>query len=226
MCTHVGIMALRRCLALAALFALSSSMAACAAPTEEEEDAVSGEDAVVEAEGKPVISRDPNRLVDVPFYFSVPKDATTVPLNRRGYTYPTLWNSSTEIETSGLRILAINQKLPMKQLLPADGAAGLDPVDPGRVVLEQRERRVVPRNELSRLVRAREESRANPFGSNSLVEGCRHSCICNAENRGPLGQRRLDARLGLKLRGAMDGTFRRSWRHVERLSFDRSKNIQ
>jgi hypothetical protein len=113
-------MALRRCIALAALFALSSSMAACAAPSEQEDDVASGEDAVVETEGKPVISGDANRLVDVPFYFTVPKDATTVPLNRRGYSYPTLWNPSKEVDSTGLRIIAINQKLPMQQLLPAD----------------------------------------------------------------------------------------------------------
>lgn len=113
-------MAYRRCLALAALMALSSSVAACAAPAEEEDGTESGEDAVVEVEGKPVISGDANRLIDVPFYFSVPKEASSLPLNRRGYTYPTLWNPSKEIDSTGLRILAINQKLPMKQLLPAD----------------------------------------------------------------------------------------------------------
>lgn len=114
-------MAIRRCLALAALVALSSSSAAaCAAPSEEDDGIESGSEAVVEAEGKPVISGDANRLVDVPFYFGVPKEATTVPLNRRGYTYPTLWNPSKEIESSGLRIIAINQKLPMRQMLPAD----------------------------------------------------------------------------------------------------------
>jgi hypothetical protein len=111
-------MALRRCIALAALFALSSS--ACAAPSEEDDGTESGSDAVVEAEGKPVMSGDANRLVDVPFYFTVPKDATSVELNRRGYSYPTLWNPSKEVDSSGLRIIAINQKLPKRQLLPAD----------------------------------------------------------------------------------------------------------
>ena len=107
--------------------ALSSSVAACAADTEETDDgAASGEDAVVETEGKPVISGDANRLVDVPFYFTVPKEASALPLNRRGYSYPTLWNSSKEIESSGLRVIAINQKLPMAQLLPADPARQAD----------------------------------------------------------------------------------------------------
>jgi hypothetical protein len=119
-------MALRRCLALAALVALSSSLAACAAPTEEEDGAASGEDAVVETEGKPVISGDANRLVDVPFYFTIPKEASNLPLNRRGYSYPTLWNPSKEIESTGLRILAINQKLPMQQLLPKDESRQAD----------------------------------------------------------------------------------------------------
>lgn len=50
-----------------------------------------------------------DRLADIPFYFSVPKSAVTVPLNRAGYPYPTLWNKSVEGDEAGLRIIAIRQ---------------------------------------------------------------------------------------------------------------------
>jgi hypothetical protein len=107
------------------LLALLSSLALVACTGETGDDAESGSDAVVESEGKPVMSADPNRLIDIPFYFSVPKSAVadSVPLNRKGYTYPTLWNSSTELENAGLRIIAINQKLPKAQLLPPPSSA-------------------------------------------------------------------------------------------------------
>lgn len=107
------------------LLALLSSLAVVACQGEATEESESGSGAVVESEGKPVMSTDPNRLIDVPFYFSVPKSAVadSVTLNRNGYSYPTLWNSSTELETAGLRIIAINQKLPMAQRLPSPASA-------------------------------------------------------------------------------------------------------
>lgn len=100
----------------------SLAVVGCQAATDEETGAGAG--AVVESEGKSVMSQDPSRLIDVPFYFSVPKSAVadSVTLNRAGYSYPTLWNSSTELETAGLRIIAINQKLPKAQLLPPASA--------------------------------------------------------------------------------------------------------
>lgn len=107
------------------LLALLSSLAVVACSSEATDDTESGAGAVVESQGKSVMSTDPDKLLDVPFYFSVPKDAVadSVTLNRSGYTYPTLWNPSTELATAGLRIIAINQKLPKAQLLPAPSSS-------------------------------------------------------------------------------------------------------
>ena len=105
-------------LPLLAVLVAASSLMACSAETTTE-DGEDAEDALVEAEGKPVISAATNRLVDVPFYFTIPKDAVSLPINRRGYSYPTVWNPSTKVESSGLRVIAINQKLPKRQVLPA-----------------------------------------------------------------------------------------------------------
>jgi len=65
----------------------------------------------VDGDGKAdgATSSDPKRLLDVPFYFSVPKDAVTTPLDRSKYPYPTLWNGSTAASDVGLRIIAIQQ---------------------------------------------------------------------------------------------------------------------
>jgi hypothetical protein len=73
----------------------------CAAPTDEA-DAEASHDAVT-------TSPDASKLLDVPFYFSVPKTAITTELNRRGYSYPTVWNPSTEVKESGLRVIAVKQ---------------------------------------------------------------------------------------------------------------------
>src|SRR5690606_7683417 len=59
--------------------------------------------------GDAATSSDPNRLIDVPFYFSVPKTASTLPLNRPAYPYPTVWNGSVQASDVGLRIIAIQQ---------------------------------------------------------------------------------------------------------------------
>ena len=74
----------------------------CAAPTEEA-DAEASQDAVS-------ASADANKLLDVPFYFSVPKTAITTEVDRRAYSYPTVWNTSTEVKESGLRLIAIRQQ--------------------------------------------------------------------------------------------------------------------
>lgn len=89
--------------ALLALLALGASTlgVGCAAPAGEEE-VESGDQHVT-------VSRDESRLLDVPFYFAMPKSAVDTEINRRGYSYPTIWNPSTEVKDAGLRIIAIKQ---------------------------------------------------------------------------------------------------------------------
>jgi hypothetical protein len=88
--------------ALSFLALLSVTAAAgCAAPTDDA-DAEASQDAVTS-------SADANKLLDVPFYFAMPKTAITTELNRRAYSYPTVWNPSTEVKESGLRLIAIKQ---------------------------------------------------------------------------------------------------------------------
>jgi hypothetical protein len=84
--------------------ALLLALAACA--TDDEADVLD-----VDGDGKAdgATSTDPNRLLDVPFYFSVPKDAVTTTLDRSKYPYPTLWNNSTAASDVGLRIIAVQQ---------------------------------------------------------------------------------------------------------------------
>ncbi len=84
-----------------ALLSLTAA-AGCAAPTEEGDAEASG-DAVTS-------SSDANKLLDIPFYFSVPKTAITTEVNRRAYSYPTVWNTSKEVESAGLRIIAVKQQ--------------------------------------------------------------------------------------------------------------------
>ena len=86
------------------LLALSSPLGACA--TDDEADVLD-----VDGDGKAdgATSTDPNRLLDVPFYFSVPKTAVTTTLDRARYPYPTLWNGSTAASDVGLRIIAVQQ---------------------------------------------------------------------------------------------------------------------
>jgi hypothetical protein len=83
-----------------ALLSLAAA-AGCAAPSDEA-DAEASQDAVTS-------SPDATKLLDVPFYFSVPKTAITTEVNRRSYSYPTVWNPSTEVKESGLRVIAIKQ---------------------------------------------------------------------------------------------------------------------
>lgn len=59
--------------------------------------------------GDAATSDDPSRLLDVPFYFGVPKTAAALPLNRAGYPYPTIWNGSLQASDVGLRVIAIQQ---------------------------------------------------------------------------------------------------------------------
>lgn len=87
------------------LLALQPALVACAT-TEDELDQMD-----VDGSGKAdaATSSDPNRLIDVPFYFSIPKDAITTALNRQAYPYPTVWNGSLQSSDEGLRIIAIQQ---------------------------------------------------------------------------------------------------------------------
>jgi hypothetical protein len=62
-----------------------------------------------EGKGDAATSSDPNRLLDVPFYFSLPKSVVTTTLNRSGYPYPTVWNGSLQASDIGLRVIAIQQ---------------------------------------------------------------------------------------------------------------------
>jgi len=88
------------------LLALDYAALGCATDPDEAPDQL---DQDGEGKGDGISSEDPNRLLDAPFYFSVPKTAVTTPLNRAGYPYPTLWNDSTEAKEVGLRVIAIKQ---------------------------------------------------------------------------------------------------------------------
>jgi hypothetical protein len=91
-----------RWLALA-LLALTASTSAigCAADVGEE----SSDDVGANVVG----STNPNRLLDVPYYFAVPKSAVDVELDRAKYTYSTVWQPSLQVKDAGLRILAVRQ---------------------------------------------------------------------------------------------------------------------
>ncbi len=56
-----------------------------------------------------VTSTSPDRLLDVPFYFSVPKSVVKTEINRAKYSYSTVWQPSVEVKDAGLRIIAIKQ---------------------------------------------------------------------------------------------------------------------
>ncbi len=93
---------LARRLALASLTLLTALAAGCA--DDESEGADSNEAAVART------STAPDKIVDVPFYFGVPKSAVNVTLNRNGYSYPTVWNPSTDAAEVGLRAIVIKQR--------------------------------------------------------------------------------------------------------------------
>ena len=98
--------ALARLGRLSMLLALGSVTAltqGCAAEAEDDgSEAEVGVDAVKTSEAS-------DRLIDVPFYFSVPKEAISTPLNRPQYPYPTVWNPSSEVENAGLRLIVVHQ---------------------------------------------------------------------------------------------------------------------
>lgn len=80
---------------------------ACATDEADEVEEGGGYDGGGKADG--VSSTSPTRLVDAPFYFSVPKTSVDEPLERSKYPYPTLWNPSVEGDAVGLRVIAIKQ---------------------------------------------------------------------------------------------------------------------
>src|SRR5688572_14124260 len=96
-----------RFVALAAL-TLSTSVLACSNAESEGNEAEDSDDITM--------SNKDNALIDVPFYFAMPKSALSGPLNRSGYSYATLWNPAREAAVTdlGLRVIAV----------PETGAAG------------------------------------------------------------------------------------------------------
>jgi hypothetical protein len=87
------------------LLAFGPSLLACAT------DASGDDPTDVDGGGKgdTATSSDPNRLLDMPFYFSVPKTAVTAPVDRTKYPYPTVWNASMQASAVGLRVIAIQE---------------------------------------------------------------------------------------------------------------------
>ncbi len=55
-------------------------------------------------------SRDGQRVLDVPFYFSVPKSVIDTEIDRSSYSYGTYWNPSKESADVGLRVIAVPQR--------------------------------------------------------------------------------------------------------------------
>lgn len=94
-------MAPSRSLKALSVLALLTLGAGCAAPTDDTE-AEASEQGVTSSE-------DASKLLDLPFYFSVPKGAVNTEINRRAYSYPTVWNESKEVKNAGLRMIAIRQ---------------------------------------------------------------------------------------------------------------------
>lgn len=97
----------RTLLLLLAATPLVLSGAGCATSEDGSEDI--GDVPDTEGKGDSANSTDPNRLYDVPFYFGIPKSASTLPLNRSQYPYPTIWNGSMQASDVGLRVIAIQQ---------------------------------------------------------------------------------------------------------------------
>jgi hypothetical protein len=70
---------------------------------------LSGGDEYGSGKSDAVSSESPDRLVDVPYYFAMPKSAISVELNRPEYPQPTLWNPTPSTDDLGLRIIAVEQ---------------------------------------------------------------------------------------------------------------------
>jgi len=89
------------------VFLIATLLAHTACATDPVEDDPGDVDGGGKGDG--AYSEDPDRLLDIPFYFSVPKDVVTTTLDRTRYPYPTLWNPSMHTGPVGLRIIAIKQ---------------------------------------------------------------------------------------------------------------------
>lgn len=89
------------------VFLLAALLGACAT---DDEPVDQYEDVDGSGKGDGATSSDPDRLLDVPFYFSMPKTAVTTPLERARYPYPTLWNKSVQGDEVGLRVIAVQQQ--------------------------------------------------------------------------------------------------------------------
>ncbi len=106
-------MSLRSIASLLALPALFVGLLACSSPSHSPVDDESWNDqpTVGQGEGKAdsVASTSPERLLDTPFYFGMPKGSISTTLNRSQYVYPTVWNKSVEFDEVGLRMIAVKQ---------------------------------------------------------------------------------------------------------------------
>jgi hypothetical protein len=109
--------------------------------------------------------------------------------------------------------------------LPTDRAAHVHAVDTRGVVLKYHQRQTLSRSESSRLIHVREKFNVNALGSNDLQKGCRHLCIRDTKKHGPLGQRRLDRHLRLKLSNATRGTFCGGRCYLYSLPLESGKNV-
>lgn len=87
-----------------ALLSLLTLVAGAGCAVENGSEETAGQDDAISS-----ASASADKVLDVPFYFSVPKSAITAPIDRAAYPYPTVWNASTEVAEAGLRVIAINQ---------------------------------------------------------------------------------------------------------------------
>ena len=92
-----------------ALFLVTASLSTFALGCAAEESADDQLDYDGEGKGDGVSSTSPDRLMDTPFYFGVPKTSVDVALERSKYPYPTLWNKSVQGDEVGLRVIAVKQ---------------------------------------------------------------------------------------------------------------------
>jgi hypothetical protein len=69
----------------------------------------SGEDYHVPDKADEFASDSPDRIADLPFYFSVPRSSATTPIDPDSLPYPTLWNPSLESDDLALRVIAVQQ---------------------------------------------------------------------------------------------------------------------
>jgi hypothetical protein len=97
---------------------------ACTEPTPDGDDPSFGG-----GKADAVDSDSPDRLVDIPYYFAMPRSAVAVELDRPAYPQPTLWNPSDLSDELGLRVIAQQQgdTLESRKRARRDMAATLAP---------------------------------------------------------------------------------------------------